>query len=85
MRNFITNFRKILGIYKQFAGNRVNEKGNVARCGVIHSYDMTADNVKTYNILKWGNFRHLLIQSPPAPSIQTLCRPGQSYAAWCGR
>ena len=35
MRNFITNFRKILGICKQFAGNRVNEKGNVARCGVV--------------------------------------------------
>ena len=28
MRNFITNFRKVLGIHKQFAGNRVNEKGS---------------------------------------------------------
>ena len=57
MRNFITNFRKILGICKQFAGNQVNEKGNVARCGVIHSYDMTADNVKTYNIFKMEKLR----------------------------
>lgn len=38
MRNFITNFRKILGICKQFAGNRVNEKGNVARCGVVPTF-----------------------------------------------
>ena len=51
MRNFITNFRKTLGICKQFAGNQVNEKGNVARCGVIHSYDMTADNVKTWKLV----------------------------------
>ena len=36
MRNFITNFRKTLGICKQFAGNQVNEKGNVARCGVTN-------------------------------------------------
>ena len=35
MRNFITNFRKTLGICKQFAGNQANEKGNVARCGVV--------------------------------------------------
>lgn len=35
MRNFITNFRKILEIYKQFAGNQLNEKGKVARCGVV--------------------------------------------------
>ena len=26
MRNFVTNFRKILEICKQFAGNQVNEK-----------------------------------------------------------
>lgn len=38
MRNFITNFRKILGICKQFAGNQVNEKGNVARCGVVPTF-----------------------------------------------
>ena len=38
MRNFITNFRKILGICNQFAGNQVNEKGNVARCGVVPTF-----------------------------------------------
>lgn len=35
MHNFVTKFRKILGICKQFAGNLVNEKGNVPRCGVV--------------------------------------------------
>ena len=29
MHNFVTNFGKILEICKQFAGNQVNEKGNV--------------------------------------------------------
>jgi hypothetical protein len=29
MHNFVTNFAKILEISKQFAGNQVNEKGNV--------------------------------------------------------
>lgn len=52
MRNFITNFRKILEICKQFAGNHVNEKGNVARYGVIQSYDMTAANVHDLQYLK---------------------------------
>ena len=31
MHNFVTKFRKILEITKQFAGNLVNEKGNVCR------------------------------------------------------
>ena len=31
MRNFIANFVRILGICKDFAGNRVNELGNVPR------------------------------------------------------
>ena len=35
MRNFIANFVRILGICKEFAGNRVNEHGNVPRCGVV--------------------------------------------------
>ena len=38
MRNLITNFRKILGICKQFAGDQVNEKGNVARCGFVPTF-----------------------------------------------
>ena len=38
MRNFITNFVRILGICKDFAGNRVNELGNVPRCGVVPKY-----------------------------------------------
>ena len=57
MHNFITNFRKNLGICKQFAGSRVNEKGSVARYGVIHAYDMTVANVQTYNIFKMGKLR----------------------------
>ena len=35
MYNFIANFVKILGICKDFAGNRVNELGNVPQCGVV--------------------------------------------------
>ena len=35
MRNFVTKFGKILEICKKFAGNQVNEKGNVPRCGVV--------------------------------------------------
>lgn len=38
MYNFIVKFRKILDICKQFAGNRVNEKGNVPRCGVVPTF-----------------------------------------------
>lgn len=38
MHNFVTKFVKILEICKQFAGNRVNEKGNVARCGVVPTF-----------------------------------------------
>ena len=38
MYNFVTKFGKILEICKQFAGNRVNEKGNVARCGVVPTF-----------------------------------------------
>ena len=38
MRNFIANFVRILGICKDFAGNRVNELGNVPRCGVVPKY-----------------------------------------------
>ena len=35
MRNFIANFVRILGICKEFAGNRVNEHGNVPRDVVL--------------------------------------------------
>lgn len=35
MHNFITNFVRFLGICKNFAGNRVNELGNVPHCGVV--------------------------------------------------
>ena len=38
MRNFIANFVRILGICKDFAGNRVNEHGNVRRCGVVPKF-----------------------------------------------
>lgn len=38
MRNFMTNFVRILGICKEFAGNRVNELGNVPRCGVVPKF-----------------------------------------------
>lgn len=41
MRNFVANIRKILEIWKQFAGNQVNEKGNVPRrCVVPTSSDL---------------------------------------------
>lgn len=38
MRNFIANFVRILGICKDFSGNRVNELGNVSRCGVVPKF-----------------------------------------------
>ena len=38
MRNFIGNFVRILGICKDFAGNRVNELGNIPRCGVVPKF-----------------------------------------------
>lgn len=38
MRNFIANFVRILGICKVFAGNRVNEIGNVPRGGVVPKF-----------------------------------------------
>lgn len=38
MRNFIANFVRILRICKDFAGNRVNEFGNIPRCGVVPKF-----------------------------------------------
>ncbi|MGN0214747.1 MAG: hypothetical protein ACI4AH_08090, partial [Muribaculaceae bacterium] len=38
MRNFIANFVIILGVCKDFAGNRVNELGNVLRCGAVPKF-----------------------------------------------
>ncbi|WP_276878935.1 IS982 family transposase [Bacteroides heparinolyticus] len=41
MRNFIANFVRILGICKDFAGNRVNALGNVPRCSVVLKFSDT--------------------------------------------
>lgn len=38
MHNFIANFVRILRICKDFAGNRVNEFGNIPRCGVVPKF-----------------------------------------------
>lgn len=38
MHNFIVKFKKIHDICKKFAGNRVNEHGNVPRCGVVPTF-----------------------------------------------
>lgn len=38
MRNFIAKFVRILGICKDFAGNRVNALGNIPRCGVVPKF-----------------------------------------------
>jgi len=38
MHNFIAKFRKIFEICKNFAGNQVNEKGNVPRRGVVPTF-----------------------------------------------
>ena len=38
MRNFVAKFGEILEICKKFAGNQVNEKGNVPRCGVVPTF-----------------------------------------------
>ena len=38
MHNFVTKFRKILEICKNFSGNQVNEKENVSCCGVVPTF-----------------------------------------------
>lgn len=38
MHNFIVKFGKILDIFKEFAGNRVNDLGNVPRIGVVPKF-----------------------------------------------
>jgi len=38
MHNFIAKFRNILEICKKFAGNQVNERGNVPRRGVVPTF-----------------------------------------------
>ena len=38
MHNFIVKFEKILDIFKEFAGNRVNSLGNVPRRGVVPKF-----------------------------------------------
>ena len=38
MHNFIANFLKVLDIYKQLAGNRVNELGKIPCRGVVPKF-----------------------------------------------
>ena len=38
MRNFVTKFGKIFEICMEFAGNQVNEKGNVPRRGAVPTF-----------------------------------------------
>ncbi len=38
MRNLVSDFKNILEICKSFAGNLVNEKGNVTRRGVVPKF-----------------------------------------------
>ena len=38
MHNFVTKFREILDICKRFAENRVNERGNIPRRGVVPTF-----------------------------------------------
>lgn len=38
MRNFITNFYRILDVCKKFAGNLVNDLGNIPRRGVVPKF-----------------------------------------------
>ena len=35
MLNFVAKFGRIHDICKKFAGNQVNKRGNVTRCGVV--------------------------------------------------
>ena len=37
MHNFIANFVKFLDIYKHFAGNRVNELGNLVQVRAVRA------------------------------------------------
>ena len=38
MHNFIANFVNVLDIYKEFAGNRINELGNIPRRDVVPKF-----------------------------------------------
>ena len=38
MHNFIKKFREILEICKQYAGNQVNERGNIPHRGVVPDF-----------------------------------------------
>lgn len=38
MRNFMAKVIRIIGICKDFTANRVNELGNVPRCGVVPKF-----------------------------------------------
>ena len=80
MHNLIANFRNNLGICKQFAGNQVNEKGNVARCGVVPTFSVlevialsiTAEafSIDSENYL----FKRLNVECPEAIPNLITCR-----------
>ena len=38
MHNLYANFVKILGVYKHFSKDLLNEKGNIPRCGVVPGF-----------------------------------------------
>ena len=57
MRNFIVNFIRILGSCKEFAGNRVNELGNIPRCGVVPKFtDLEVMVLRNWNLYQICNF-----------------------------
>ena len=49
MRNFIVNFVRILGICKDFAGNRVNELGNIPRVESTSKCNITKKSLKKHS------------------------------------
>ena len=62
MHNFVTKFGKILEITKQFAGNLVNEKGNLCRPGPVPKFDYILQSErgkKTFNFKPEEIFRQL--------------------------
>ena len=86
MQNFVAKFGKILEICKKFAGNLVNEKGNVPRCGVVPTFSdlevvalfITAEalSINSENYL----FRRLNTECPGAiPNLTTRRQYNQRH------
>lgn len=68
MRGFMSDSVRISGICRDFAGNRVNESGNMPRCGTAPEFygleviaiDMTAGACGDVEIILWRRVSYAL-------------------------